>query len=403
MNIEQINMEKTGTVIESGKFIPLSVPSIKGNEWNYVKECLDTEWVSSTGKYVDLFEEKICELTGSKYAVATVNGTSALHISLILAGVEAGNEVLVPTVTFIAPVNAVRYLNAEPVFMDCDDFYNIDIEKTIEFIINETIVKDGSCYNKESGRKIAAIIPVHVFGCAVDLEPLIDICRDRKIKIIEDATESLRTYYTKGKLKDKFTGTIGDLGCFSFNGNKIITTGGGGMILSDTPGIAEKAKYLTTQAKDDNISYIHNEIGYNYRLTNIQAAMGVAQLERLQEYVDIKKKNYFRYKKLIDRINGLHLAEVPGYAESNYWFYSLQIDKNIYGMDKEELMHYLSLYKIQSRPLWYPNHLQKQYRNCRSFRIEKAIFYHEKTLNLPCSVSLTESDVDYVVEKLKNG
>ncbi len=396
-------MEKTGTVIESGKFIPLSVPSIKGNEWNYVKECLDTEWVSSTGKYVDLFEEKICELTGSKYAVATVNGTSALHISLILAGVEAGNEVLVPTVTFIAPVNAVRYLNAEPVFMDCDDFYNIDIEKTIEFIINETIVKDGSCYNKESGRKIAAIIPVHVFGCAVDLEPLIDICRDRKIKIIEDATESLRTYYTKGKLKDKFTGTIGDLGCFSFNGNKIITTGGGGMILSDTPGIAEKAKYLTTQAKDDNISYIHNEIGYNYRLTNIQAAMGVAQLERLQEYVDIKKKNYFRYKKLIDRINGLHLAEVPGYAESNYWFYSLQIDKNIYGMDKEELMHYLSLYKIQSRPLWYPNHLQKQYRNCRSFRIEKAIFYHEKTLNLPCSVSLTESDVDYVVEKLKNG
>jgi perosamine synthetase len=383
------------------KFISLSVPSIRGNEWNYVKECLDTEWVSSAGKYVDMFEQKICELTGSKYAVATVNGTSALHISLILAGVKPDEEVIVPSITFIAPVNAVRYVNAEPVFMDCDEFYNINIEKTIGFIIQETIFRDGSTFNKTSDRKITAIIPVHVFGSAVDLEPLLEICKSRNIKIIEDATESLGTYYTEGPLKNKHAGTIGDIGCLSFNGNKIITTGGGGMILTDNSEIAEKAKYLTTQAKDDGVRYIHDEIGYNYRLSNIQSALGVAQLEQLQRYIDIKKKNYLRYKNSIDNIKGLHLDDVPPYAESNYWFYSIQIDKDVYGRDKEELMQFLSAHNIQSRTLWYPNHLQKPYRNCQTYKIEKAMELHEKSLNLPCSVGLSDNDVDYIVEVLR--
>ncbi|MCK4826699.1 aminotransferase class I/II-fold pyridoxal phosphate-dependent enzyme, partial [bacterium] len=257
------------------ELIPLSVPSIQGNEWKYIKECLDSEWVSSAGKYVDKFEEEICRYTGAKYAVACVNGTAALHVSLKLVGVQPADEVIVPTLTFIAPVNVVRYLNAEPIFMDADDYYNIDAQKTIQFIKNESEFRNGFTYNKKTGKRISAIIPVHVFGNAVNLEELIPICKKRNIKIIEDATESLGTAYTKGKFAGKHTGTIGDIGCFSFNGNKIITTGGGGMIVTNNPGYAQKARYLTTQAKDDKIHYIHNDIGYNYRLTNIQAALGV--------------------------------------------------------------------------------------------------------------------------------
>ncbi|MCK4815244.1 aminotransferase class I/II-fold pyridoxal phosphate-dependent enzyme, partial [bacterium] len=257
------------------KLIPISVPTIQGNEWKYIKECLDTGWVSSAGKYVDKFEEEICRFTGTKYAVACVNGTAALHVSLRLVGVQPTDEVIVPTLTFISPVNAVRYLNAEPIFMDADDYYNIDAQKTIRFIKDESEFKNGFSYNKKTGKRISAIIPVHVFGNAVNLEELTAICTERNIKVIEDATESLGTIYTKGRFTGKHTGTTGDIGCFSFNGNKIITTGGGGMIVTNNEEYAKRARYLTTQAKDDQVRYVHNEIGYNYRLTNIQAALGV--------------------------------------------------------------------------------------------------------------------------------
>jgi len=382
------------------KMIPLSVPSIQGNEWKYIKECLDTEWVSSAGKYVDLFEEKICEFTGAKYAVACVNGTAALHISLILAGVKPEEEIIVPTLTFISPINVIRYCNAHPIFMDADDFYNIDVEKTIRFIEEETIFKDGFTYNRKTNRKISAIIPVHIFGNAVDMEKLVSICKERNIKIIEDATESLGTIYTKGKFVGKHTGTIGEFGCLSFNGNKIITTGGGGMILTENKEYFEKAKYLTTQAKDDTLRYIHNEIGYNYRLTNIQAALGVAQLEQLPEYLEIKRNNYWIYKDEIDKIKGLHLAETPEYADTNHWMYALQIDKSGYGKDREELMKYLLDHKIQTRPVWYLNHLQKPYKNCQTYKIEKAFELLEKTLNIPCSVNLSSEDVKRVLDLL---
>ena len=382
-------------------FIPLSVPSIKGNEWKYIKECLDTEWVSSAGKYVDLFEQKITEYTGAKYAIACVNGTAALHISLLIAGVKPNDEVIVPTLTFISPINVVRYCNAYPVFMDADDFYNIDIEKTIQFIEEETIFKDGFNYNRKTKRKIPAIIPVHIFGNAVDMEKLVPICKERNIKIVEDATESLGTVYTKGKFVGKHTGTIGELGCLSFNGNKIITTGGGGMIITDNEEYAHKAKYLTTQAKDDTVRYVHNEIGYNYRLTNIQAALGVAQLEKLPEYLEIKKKNYMIYKKEIDKIKGLHIDETPDYADNNYWMYSLQIDKEIYGKDRKELMQHLTENKIQTRPVWYLNHLQKPYKDCQSYKIEKAFELLEKTLNIPCSVNLNNNKVFGIINIMK--
>ena len=379
-------------------FIPLSVPSIKGNEWKYIKECLDTEWVSSAGKYVDLFEQKIAEYTGANYAIACVNGTSALHTSLIIAGVKENDEVIIPTITFIAPVNAVKYCNAHPVFMDTDNYYNIDIKKTIEFIRNETVIKNGQCFNKITLRRISALIVVHIFGNAVYIEDLIDLCSDRNIKIIEDATESLGTVYKEGRFKGKHTGTIGNMGCLSFNGNKIITTGGGGMILTNDEKCAAKAKYLTTQAKDDEIKYIHNEIGYNYRLTNIQAAMGVAQLEQLPEYIRIKKENYNYYQKQITEIRGLHLAETPAYSYNNHWMYALQIKKELFGRDKDYLMDYLKNHQVQARPLWYPNHLQKPYVNCQSYKIETAIELFNETLNLPCSVSLTHKEISYIVK-----
>ena len=382
--------------------IPLSIPEISGNEWKYVKDCLDTNWVSSAGKYVDLFEKKICEFTNSKYAIACVNGTAALHVSLLLSNVKDGDEVIVPTLTFIATINAVKYCGAEPVFMDSDDFYNIDILKTIEFLKEETEMSDGICINRNSGKKISAIIPVHIFGNAVMLDELFIECERRNIEIIEDATESLGTSYTKGKFKGRSTGTIGRFGCFSFNGNKIITTGGGGMILTQNESDYKKAKYFTTQAKDDEVNYIHNEIGYNYRLTNIQAALGVAQMEKLNEYLEIKRKNFNLYKLELNEIDGLCIASTPEYAENNNWMYALQIDKSKYGSSRDEVMEALEIQGIQSRPVWYLNHLQKPFIDNYSYKIENAIKLHEITLNIPCSVSLNDTDRMKVINSLQN-
>ncbi len=381
--------------------IPLSVPVIKGNEWKYVKECLDTGWVSSVGAYVERFEREFCAYTGARHAVACVNGTAALQVALRIIGVLAGDEVIVPTLTFIAPVNAVCYLGAQPIFMDCDDYYNLDVAKTLDFIERETRFVGGHTINQKTGRRIAALIPVYVFGNAVALDALTPLCQERNIRIVEDATESLGTWYTAGAFAGKHAGTLGDIGCFSFNGNKIITTGGGGMIVTDNPDHAEKARYLTTQAKDDGIRYIHHEVGYNYRLTNLQAAVGVAQLERLPEYVETKRSNYQAYKRHIDLIPGLHIAEIPVYAANNCWMYALQIDRARYGMDREELMQSLGAQSIQSRPVWQLNHLQRPYRDCQRYRIEKAPELLARTLNIPCSVDLSDSQRDLVIEALR--
>lgn len=380
--------------------IPLSVPTIRGNEWKYVKSCLDTNWVSSAGEFVNRFEEEICQYTGAQHAISCINGTAALHTCLIIAGVERGDEVLVPTLSFIAPVNAVHYIGAEPVFMDCDEFYNIDAEKVLDFIEKETVFKSGRTYNKRTGRRISAIVPVHIFGNSVELEAITSVCEARKISIIEDATESLGSFYTDGGLKDRYTGTIGDMGCFSFNGNKIITTGGGGMIVTNNIEYAERARYLTTQAKDDPVRYIHDAVGYNYRMTNIQAAVGVAQLEQLGSYIETKRDNHAKYKSVIDNIPGMTLADPPPYAQSNFWFYCLQIEKEILGRDREELMNFLTEQGIQSRPVWFPNHLQKPYQHCQSFQISTADELIDKTLNIPCSVSLTEDELETVIRSL---
>lgn len=380
--------------------IPLSVPSLKGNEWKYVKECIDTEWVSSAGKYVDLFEQKIAEYTGSKYAIACVNGTAALQVSLRLADVEPGDEVIVPTLTFIAPVNAVAYNGAGPVFMDADQYYNIDSEKTISFIQRETVFKNGYSYNKKTNKRVSAIVPVHVWGNAVCLDELVPLCEERNISVVEDASESLGTFYKKGKFSGKHTGTIGKLGCLSFNGNKIITTGGGGMILTDDEELAGKARYLTTQAKDDPVRYVHNEIGYNFRLTNIQAALGVAQLEQLPGFIKRKKEIFQHYREMIANINGLSIAAVPDYSDNNHWMNLLNIDINTYGENRKSLMLRLDKNGIQIRPVWMLNHLQKPYRNCKNYNIQKATEFIEKSLCLPSSTNLTDEDIQQLVNQL---
>ena len=383
--------------------IPLSVPSLRGNELKYIQECIHTDWVSSAGDYVNKFEINLAEYTGSAFAVACVNGTAALQVALRIVGVSPGDEVIVPTLTFIATVNAVKYLGADPVFMDCDDFFNIDVEKTAEFLEKKTEVKNGSTYNKVTRKRIAAVVPVHVFGNAVNLMDLVPLCRQRNIMIVEDACEALGSMYCTTGFEGKHAGTIGDIGCFSFNGNKIITTGGGGMIVTDSLHYADRARYLTTQAKDNEVRYIHDEIGYNYRLTNIQGAIGVAQLYQLPEFLRIKQKNYLQYKKKIEAIEGLNLVETPPYAHNNHWMYALRIDIQHYGRNRDTLMTHLHKQGIQTRPVWYLNHLQKPYKHYQNYRIQKAHQMLENTLNIPCSVSLHENDIAYVVEQMQNG
>jgi len=381
--------------------IPLSVPTLQGNEWKYVKKCIDAEWISSAGEYVCLFEQKIAEYTGAKFAIACVNGTSALQVSLRLAGVLSDHEVIVPTLTFIAPVNAIAYNGAHPIFMDADEFYNIDVKKTIEFIKNETVFKSGFTFNKKTNRRISAIICVHVFGNATWLDELVQLCYERNIPIVEDAAESMGTRYIKGEHSGKHTGTVGLLGCLSFNGNKIITTGGGGMILTDDKELANKAHYLTTQAKDDPVQYVHHEIGYNFRLTNIQAALGVAQLEQLPKFLKRKKQIHRQYVEALESIDGLTIAPVPDYADNNHWMNLLHIDKVVYCADRQVIMACLEANGIQTRPVWALSHLQKPYKECQRYKIERANELVEKSLCLPSSPSLDKSKIKILVDNLR--
>lgn len=385
------------------RFIPLSVPHIRGNAWAYVKECLDTEWVSSAGKYVEKLEAMFADYVGAKYAVACVNGTAALQVALRLAGVKSGDEVLIPTLTFIASVNAVHYAGARPVFFDSDDYYNLDCPKLQDFLANKTELRNGQLINRESKRRIAALMPVHVFGNAADMESIMAIAAEYNLPVVEDAAESLGTYYTKGSLAGKHTGTTGQSGCFSFNGNKIITTGGGGMIVTDDAEIASKARYLTTQAKDDELRYVHHDIGYNFRLTNLQAALGVAQMEDLPDFLHRKRQNFRRYQELLSGVAGLGIADIPPYAENNCWMIALQVDRETYPLKTTDaVIEYLAQNRIQARPIWTLNHRQRPYENCAAFQIEKATALHRSTINLPCSVNLTDSDIQRITQVLTN-
>ena len=377
------------TSFKSEDLIPLSEPVISGNEWKYIKDCLDTGWVSTVGEYVTRFEEVVANYIGAKYAVATVNGTSAIHVSLIACDVQPDDEVIVPALTFIAPVNVIRYCNAYPVFMDCDaDTLCIDVRKVVDFIMNECEQRsNGYTFNKKTNRRIKAVIPVHVFGHPVDIDLLLEICEKNNIDIIEDATESLGSEY-----KGEKTGSFGKVGCFSFNGNKIVTAGGGGMVVTDDDGLSNKIRHLTTQAKSDSFEYDHDEIGYNYRLNNIQAAMGVAQMEKIEEYVQIKRKNAKFYIELIANIRGLELLEEAEWAKSNYWLLTIKVPKN----HKKPLIECLLAKNIQVRSIWKLISSLPMYSEFQSYKVDSAEDAYESCISLPSSVNLKRTEIENI-------
>ena len=281
--------------------IPLSVPSLKGNEIIYATDAIKTQWVSTSGQYVTKFEKSLMDYLKVEDAVATQSGTASIHLALRLCDVLLGDEVIVPTLTFIATVNPIKYLGAEPIFMDCDDSLNMDVNKLESFLKEECELSEKGLKNKATSKIIKAIMVVHVFGNMAKISEIKELAHKYNLKLIEDATEALGTYYTEGKYKGKYAGTVGDFGAFSFNGNKILTTGGGGLLVGRSKELISKARYLSTQAKDDEVYYIHNEIGYNYRMTNLQAAIGLAQMESIEEFISCKINNYKIYKEHIDK------------------------------------------------------------------------------------------------------
>ncbi len=383
-------------------FIPLSVPSFTGNELKYVSECITTGWVSFAGSFVGRFESMTTDFTGAKEAVACQSGTAALHLSLILAGVHKDDEVLVPTLTFIAPVNTIHYVGAHPVFMDCDAYLNIDPVKVHAFCENECQLEDNHLFNKKTGRRVRAIMVVHLFGHPVNMDEIFPIAQKYNLKIIEDATEALGSKYTTGAFAGKSVGTVGDFGCFSYNGNKIITTGGGGMIVTDNKILANKARYLSTQAKDDEDKFIHNEVGYNYRMTNLQAALGCGQMEHLPDIIQTKRTHLKKYTEKLSGIPGVKFITEPTYSFSNYWHLTLRIDAKEYGLSALKLKEVLAEHKIQARMIWELCHKQKPYAACEAFQISNALKQQEQCLNIPCSASLTDMELARVAEVIKN-
>lgn len=393
-----MNPLKTSAPVESpaASFIPLIVPEIRGNEWNYVKECLDTNWVSSVGSYVEKFEQMIAEQAGARYGVATVNGTSALHIALLLAGVKADDEVIVSSLTFIAPANTIRYVGAWPVFIDAEPtFFQIDPGALIDFLENDCQWNGNELRNKKTGRRVTAILPVHILGHPADLDPILAVAAKFFLPVIEDATEGLGARY-----RGKSLGGFGDAGCFSFNGNKIITTGGGGMLVTNNPEWAARARYLTTQAKDDPIEYVHNEVGYNYRLTNLLAAMGCAQMEQLDSYVEAKRRIAGRYQESLASLPGIRLPAEADWAFNTFWMYTVLIDEKKSRINSRELLRELAARKIQTRPLWQPIHGSHAHDPCGSPPCPVSDMLYSQAISLPCSVGLTEDDQSRVIEAI---
>ena len=401
-NIEDLDINKSLLSQLRNVNIPLSVPNLNKKEiLKNLEECLESGWVSTGGKFIPEFEDKVKKYMKTKYAAGVQSGTAGLHLSLQVLGAQRDEEVIVPTLTFIAAVNPVTYLGANPIFIDCDDSLCMDPIKLEKFCSEECDFIDGILVNKKTKRKIKVLVIVHVFGNMADMEKIIDIAKTYNLKVLEDATEALGTYYTEGRYKGKFAGTIGDLGVLSFNANKIITTGGGGMVVGDNYDLVEKVRFLSSQAKKDPLYFIHDEIGYNYRMLNLQAALGTSQIDELESFIETKTKNYYLYKEAINKIEGLQLLTFRKGIRPNYWFYSLIVDEEKYGLNKDELLRKLVSENIQTRPIWGLIHQQKPYQEYEAYKMEKALWYYERVLNIPCSSNLTEEEVEIVISKLK--
>jgi perosamine synthetase len=381
-----------GAAVAAGS-IPLCVPELRGNEWRYVKECLDTGWVSSVGPFVEQLEKAVASYVGAAHGVAMSTGTAALHIALLVAGVKPGDEVLVSDLTFIAPANAIRYANAWPVLIDAEPVYwQMDTARAIEFLETQCKWTDGKLVNQATGRRVSAIVPVHILGHPIDIDPLLEIAKKYGLAIVEDATESLGSEYGGRKV-----GNLGHIGCFSFNGNKIITTGGGGMIVTNDPDLAAKAKYLSTQAKDDPVEYVHKETGFNYRLSNVLAALGCAQMELLDEFIAIKRGIAAEYAKAFANVPGVTMMPEASWARSIFWLNTVLIEEVLYGEDSRALMKRLARRGIQARPLWEPLHRSQALQGVQSIGGEKADDINRRALSLPSSVGMTPEQVQEVI------
>jgi perosamine synthetase len=371
----------------------LSGPNIAGNEWKYVKECLDTAWVSSVGSYVTKFEEMVAEFAGAKYGIACSNGTSALHIALQLAGVKRRDYVIVPNVTFIASINSIKYTGADPILIDVDTkSWQMDLNLLEKFLAEETDVVKGRRIYKKNKRRIAAIMPVHVLGNMCDMDRFMEITRRYDIKVVEDSTEALGSYY-----KGQHSGSFGDMGCFSFNGNKIITTGGGGVIVTNDPEYARMAKHLTTQAKSDAFEYIHDEVGYNYRLVNVLAAMGVAQMEQLPGFIARKKEIDAFYRQGLSDVGDISFQAVAPEVDCNRWLFTFMTEQ------QRNALKVLNDQKMQSRPFWVPMNQLRMFKKDIYYHFnDRSDYVYQRCLSIPCSTYIKDEELASVVATIKS-
>ena len=364
-----------------------------GNVWKYVKDCLDTGWVSSVGSYVDDFEKMTAAFAGTKYAVATSSGTTALHICLVMLDVNANDYVITPNITFIATCNAIRYTGAHPILIDADELnWQIDLNLLEQFLENETTQINGACHLKKDGRRIPVIMPVHVLGNICDMDRLMQLSKKHNLVVVEDSTEALGSYY-----QNKHAGSFGLMGTFSYNGNKIITTGGGGMIVTDDEQLAKRAKHLTTQAKSDPFEYMHDEIGYNYRLVNVAAAMGVAQMEQLPDFINRKKEIIAFYKNGLEGTGDISFQQVNAAVNPNWWLPTIKTTK------QREVLAALNGNKMQSRPFWVPmNQLPMFKDEIFVQQNNRSDFLYKHCLSIPCSTNITDEDLQSVVNQIKS-
>ena len=378
--------------MSNDKFIALSLPNIAGNEWKYVKDCLDTGWISSVGSYVTQFEQMVADFAGAKYGVAAVNGTAALHISLLLSGVKQNDYVILPNLTFVASANSIKYLGAEPLLIDADPhLWQMDLDLLEEFLENETDEKDGHLFYIKDGRRIGAIMPVHILGNMCDMDRFLSIVKKYPLPIVEDATEALGTTY-KGVSAGKFS----PLAAFSFNGNKIISTGGGGVIVTDDEALAKHAKHLTTTAKASADEYYHDEVGYNYRLVNVLAAIGVGQMELLPSFIKRKKEIVAFYKKELTGVADIRFQQELPDVNTNGWLFTIQTDK------QQQLLDHLNANKILSRRFWMPMNKLPMYKDCVYVqKKDNSNYIYNTCLSIPSSTNITDEELEIVVREIK--
>ena len=370
----------------------LSGPNMGGNELKYVTECIETGWVSSVGSYVDKFENMTAEFVGTKYGIATSSGTTALHICLLMTGVNENDLVIAPNITFVATLNSIKYTGASPILIDVDEKnWQMDLDLLENFLSTETIQKENICFHKKTGKRIPVIMPVHVLGNICDMDRLLALAKQHNLIVIEDSTEALGSYY-----KGRHAGSFGLLGTLSYNGNKIITTGGGGMIVTDDEILAKKAKHLTTQAKSDPFEYMHDEIGYNYRLVNVAAAMGVAQMEQLAAFLKRKKEIIKFYKDQLGGVGDIKFQEVSEDVNPNWWMPTLKTER------QRDLLKILNDHKMQSRPFWVPMNQLRMFKNDIFYNhTNRSDFLYKRCLSIPCSTNITDEDLLNVSKKIK--